>query len=278
MNYDKHLIKILIKSDSKPHINLSTYYKLTRSEKYINIKNYLNNRYNDSFSFCEVLYRMFYNIDNKPKCPTCGKPLTFITKNKFYKYCSIKCQRNDPDNVKKYNETCLKKYGVDNPAKAKTVINKAKETCNEKYGGNSPMNSVIVRNKLMNNKRKHGTFNKSKPEEQTYELLKEKYPDTIRQYKSDVYPFNCDFYVPSLDLYIECNYHWTHGKHPYNLNNSEDKVLLKTWKTKESQFYKNAIIVWTITDVRKRNIAKQNKLNFKELWNYKEAIEYINNL
>ena len=39
--------------------------------------------------------------------------------------------------------------------------------------------------------------------------------DIIRQYKSDLYPFACDFYIPSLDLYIECNYHWTHGNKLY---------------------------------------------------------------
>ena len=32
--------------------------------------------------------------------------------------------------------------------------------------------------------------------------------------KYDRYPFACDFYISSLDLFIECNYHWTHGGKP----------------------------------------------------------------
>ena len=37
----------------------------------------------------------------------------------------------------KFKETCIKKYGVDNPGKAKSVIEKHKQTCLEKYGVSS---------------------------------------------------------------------------------------------------------------------------------------------
>lgn len=35
--------------------------------------------------------------------------------------------------------------------------------------------------------------------------------DVVRQYRDPRYPFFCDFYVRSLDLFVECNFHWTHG-------------------------------------------------------------------
>lgn len=37
----------------------------------------------------------------------------------------------------KFKKTCIKKYGVDNPGKAKSVIEKHKQTCLEKYGVSS---------------------------------------------------------------------------------------------------------------------------------------------
>jgi len=47
----------------------------------------------------------------------------------------------------------------------------------------------------------------SQPEEDSYELLVDKfgYSEVIRQYRSEKYPFFCDFYIPCLDLYIELN-------------------------------------------------------------------------
>ena len=96
----------------------------------------------------------------------------------------------------------------------------------------------------------------------------------INKYKSKLYPYNCDFYIPSLDLYIECNYHWTHGGHPFNENNIEDITILNLWKNKNLSYYDNAIQTWTVRDVNKRNTAKKNKLNFIEIWN----IEELNNI
>ena len=73
-------------------------------------------------------------------------------------------------------------------------------------------------------KRLNGTFNTSKPEEDAYVLLCDHFSkdDVIRQYYSEKYPFNCDFYIKSLDTYIECNFNWTHGGHWFDENNEED--------------------------------------------------------
>ena len=97
-------------------------------------------------------------------------------------------------------------------------------------------------------------------------MLKECYPDVITQYKDARYPFACDFYIPSLDLFIECNYHWTHGGKPYE-GTENDKKIVEKWKTKNTKFYNNAIQTWTVRDVNKRNTVKENKLNYIEFWN-----------
>lgn len=187
----------------------------------------------------------------------------------------------------KYKQTCLKKYGVTNSFASKEVVEKIKQTCLEKYGNTNitrtkhykqnnikkygvenPMQCESVKLKQIESKRKNHTFNTSSTEEKTYLILKEKYPDIIRQYHSREYPFACDFYIPSKDLYIECNYHWTHGGHPYNKKNDREK--LEYWKSKGTKYYNNAIHTWTVLDVKKRQIVKENNLNYIEVWNINE--------
>ncbi len=171
------------------------------------------------------------------------------------------------NNRTKYIETCLSKYEVDNVTKNIDIRKKLSKT----------ISSEKIQEKINNTKRKNNSFNKSKLEDISYDLLKEKYIDIIRQYRSELYPFNCDFYIPSLDLYIECNYGWMHGGHPFNENNKEDQLILKSWKDKNTKYYNNAIIAWTIRDVNKRNTAKENKLNYIEFWNINELKNWLNN-
>lgn len=200
--------------------------------------------------------------------------------------------------VNKRKKTSLIKYGVDNKSKLEETKEKMYKTNLERYGHicsaqgkeqkiksintsqllygtKFPSQSEIVKNKQINTKRKNHTFNTSIPEKESYKLLKEKYPDTKYQYRSELYPFNCDFYIPSLDLYIECNYHWTHGFKPFE-NTEEDNIKLQQWKNKNTKFYNTAIECWTKRDVNKRNIAKQNNLNYIEFWNINELKNWLN--
>ena len=193
--------------------------------------------------------------------------------------------------------TCRIKYGVDNIMQVEGIYDKVKNTCIQKYGVDNFTKSTQYKEnypnileKVLKTKRENNTFNTSTPEDQSYELLKEKYQDIIRQYRSEVYPFNCDFYIPSLDLYIECQYGQFHHKRPYLgteqdlkdieiLKEKANKIHLKTGKNKSR--YDVEIETWTIKDVNKRNIAKQNKLNYIEFWNVnglkKWLISYDNN-
>lgn len=125
-------------------------------------------------------------------------------------------------------------------------------------------------------KKEHNTFNKSFAENKSYDLLKEKYINIIRQYKSTEYPFACDFYIPEINTYIECNYFWTHGGKPFE-NTEDDNIKLQKWIEKNKKFYDNAIITWTIRDVNKRKIAKENNLNFIEFFSIFELQKWLNN-
>ena len=89
--------------------------------------------------------------------------------------------------------------------------------------------------------------------------------DICRQYRDEErYPFNCDFYIKSLDLFIELNLHWTHGGRPFDENDDECINKLAIWKEKAttSKFYTTAINVWTIRDVKKIMTAINGGLNY----------------
>lgn len=111
----------------------------------------------------------------------------------------------------------------------------------------------------------------TKPEKEVYKELIEKYGEEniIYQYATDKrYPYNCDFYVISEDLFIEVNKWWHHGPHPYNSDSIEDNELLKIWieKSKFSKQYENAIKTWTVSDKDKIETAKRNNLNYKLIY------------
>ena len=150
-----------------------------------------------------------------------------------------------------------------------------------KYGSSSPMKNPYIVNKSINKRIQNNTWSTSKPEEELYLYIKERFPSVKRQYKDkERYPYFCDFYIPELDLFLELNGTWTHGNHPYDMNSKEDNSILNIWKekSKEHPMYLSAIKTWVVSDVNKRNKAKENHLNFKEVWNLDEGKEFINKL
>lgn len=156
----------------------------------------------------------------------------------------------------------------------------SKESCIKKsqyYQAWTPEKKEQFLQKQFNTKKQHNSFNTSQPEEDYYIYLKNKYgkENIIRQYKDSRYPFACDFYIKTEDLFIELNLHWTHGGHPFDSNNQEDILQLKRWeeKAKTSKFFSNAIKIWSQTDVEKLNILNKNSLNYKIFYNKEELYE-----
>lgn len=338
MNHDK-LIDMIFFKENMYSKSVCNRFNTRKYKRYQNILSYLKNRFKDSESDRETIYRIHYKIENKPQCPICGNKLRFCGKNNkiFLSHCSNRCKKMDNEVNKKWKVSCgelstnrekakqtmINKYGVENPYQIPEIIEKIKNinkikikdslikqeqtnllkygvksylqsnefkikskiTSLSKYGVDHPMKSPEIKNKLnykeisnkiIKTKEINHTFNTSKDEDYSYILLKEKYNDTIRQYKEDRYPFACDFYIPSLDLFIECQYGWQHGKHPYNINNKEDNDYINKIKDKHTKYYDSVIYNWTIRDVAKRNIAKQNNLNYIEFWNVNELKNWIN--
>lgn len=169
-------------------------------------------------------------------------------------------------------QTFLDKYGVENPWMSDEIREKIAATCRERYGVDNPTQSMEVLEKIYDTKRKNHTFHTSVSEEYLYGVLVSKFgeSDVLRQYKSGSYPFACDFYIKSKDLYVELNATWTHGGHWFG-GREDDTDVLSAWNEKaiDSEYYQNAVRVWTERDVVKRSAARQNNLNYIVFWDYK---------
>lgn len=146
---------------------------------------------------------------------------------------------------------------------------KAMETILHKYGSFDAYYKGLIL-KGLETKRKNNTLNTSQIEKNMYYDLCESYgkQNVLRQYKEDRYPFYCDFYIKSEDLFIELNAHWTHGGKPYDPEDKECQEKLTLWKekAKTSQYFSTAIQTWTVRDVEKQRIAKQNNLNYTVIY------------
>ena len=191
----------------------------------------------------------------------------------------------------KVKQTCLNQYGVDCNLKLEKVKSDIKSTNMKKYGVEYFTQSKMFKMKMLENKSKsmhkqyvtkkrNNSFNKSKPEEDFFSYLLSKFScdDVYRQYKDSRYPFACDFYIKSKDLFIELNLHWSHGNHPFDQNNKEDVKLLECWKDKHTKYYDNAVYVWSYLDLKKQMCARKNKLNYVSCYTLDDAISYINTI
>ena len=175
----------------------------------------------------------------------------------------------DPNynNREKYVETMVSSYGVHNSYQLPEVRKK------------------IDREKASETKRKNKTFNSSNQEDHLYQILTELYGknDILRQYKDkERYPWACDFYIKSLDLFIELQGFFTHGGHPFDETNYEDlqrkAELEEKWNHTKSKLYIIALNVWCNTDIKKRNLAKENNLNYIEIFKLNVSKEEVQNL
>lgn len=185
-------------------------------------------------------------------------------------------------------QTNIKTRGVSNPMHDPKVKKSLRVTNQAKYGGPSPFSSPEIRRKAekvrlvnvldaMVTWKKDGLINnrifKGAPSEMIvfYELVQRFGKDDVYyQYGKHPYdkryPYNCDFYIKSLDLFIEINAHYSHGGHWYDDGNHDDRLRVKHLVSSGKKRNVSAIDVWTRTDVEKRAKAKQEGLNYLVFW------------
>lgn len=201
-----------------------------------------------------------YNNSEKQKKTISEKNESFW-KNRNEKSLKTRYDKNDgkyfsDDTIQKTKETNKKRYNVE----SYTQTDEFKKIIHDRHDE--------IQEKQYRTKHHNKSFNTSSVEDKFSIYLDSLGIEYIRQYKSDKYPFVCDFYIGVFDLYVEINASWTHGGHPFNPSNPDDIEKLELWKSKESKYYDNAIYTWTDLDVRKKEIVEKNGLNHIEIFSY----------
>ena len=250
------------------------------------------------YTFTQKLWHFLQDDYTIHRCK-CGNPVHFIDFKKGYRqYCSKNCP-----SVIEYNKSTLQNAQI--ISRRKESREKAVNTTKKKHNGNfwsdeqlKRIQENIVKNrKIINEKNKakikecieefkslsgkgiSGCSSKVEIDFYKYLINTFGFENVDPQHYDDQYPYSCDFFIPALNLYIEIQGSWTHGKHPFNPDDKKDNEKLNYWKSKDSEYYNNAIYTWTDLDVRKRVCARDNHLNYLEIFsnNIEDCITIFEN-
>jgi len=148
---------------------------------------------------------------------------------------------------KKIVKTNITKYGVDNPAKSSEVKEKIKQTCIKRYGVEYSLQSSEVREKGYETSKKNNSFSKSKEEESFLKYLKIFDDKLIPHVKHPVLGHNIDYYLPTLDLWVQYDGVYWHGKEKRKNLSKRARKIEKTVVRDELQnkTIKNLIRFWS---------------------------------
>lgn len=121
------------------------------------------------------------------------------------------------------------------------------------------INSPEAVQKSRETKIKNGTSKTSKSEEEFYKkliLMGFDEDDIEHPYVTDKrYPFSCDFYIKSKDLFIEYQGHYTHYDEPFDSHNEAHIKLKEEFENKNYD-----MSTWTTRDPNKIATAMNNNI------------------
>jgi hypothetical protein len=184
---------------------------------------------------------------------------TKTVRNNLYKFGipvrqngeAVKLERSKWSKEKEKNRT--RKYLT-------TIYNKTPEERNQMtFNARLKCNSPDSLAKSRETKLSHQSFRKSQSEDSFYSKLLIYYDkdDIVRGYiDKERYPFNCDFYIKSKDLFIEYQGHQTHGTKPYN-----ELDLDCLYEVEELERHGFSTLTYTKRDPDKLRKAQENKIN-----------------
>ena len=151
--------------------------------------------------------------------------------------------------VKKAKEADPEKFEIRNTQRSLS--------CKKTWQGNK---ALIEQQKLSAKKNRLARKNqlcRTKAEQKLYETLIKIYSDLQYDVKvNDKYPYYCDFYIPSLELFIELQAHPSHGRLPIN------KLSVDEY----SKYSAKWVDVFARRDVEKINKAKKNNINLIRIY------------
>lgn len=197
-------------------------------------------------------------------------------------FCSRKCTtiaRQEGGLIREQTrQTCIERYGVDNPGKSADVQAKRERTTMIRYGVKHHWQVHEIRNKTnwnLRNKRGHetmkirGTYGKSKIENMYFEHLCFVYgvENVERQVQPCETHWPIDFYVKSIDTYIQFDGVYWHGlDRPIEIiaehRTLRDAQIHKKWlidRKQDAWFAEHKLKFIRVTDkqfLRKRGFIK----------------------
>lgn len=157
------------------------------------------------------------------------------------------------ESKRKQQLTNVSRYGTNNWAKSKEHKDRVPE----------------INRKMHDTKMKNHTFATSKMEDQVYDVLVRHFgkDDIVQQYHNDdTYPFDCDFYIKSRDLYLEINTMPFHDDHWFDINSTRDRNKALKLRQSLSKWDNGWYKTWTQNDVCRRECAHKHNLNYVVLW------------
>lgn len=199
------------------------------------VYDYIKNRYDDSRTLIESLYRIKNHIDDIPVCPICGKPNKFISPAKGYStYCSFECTTRA--NTIDYYKSLGYNISIDDDLHEVTIFDCCDIHRDVKIGYQSFLR------RLKNNETVCPICNPHK-----YTSIEKKIADildelNVKYYMHDrrhIYPYEIDLFLPDYNIGIECNGAYWHSiykieknKHLNKLNicNASNIRLITFWE------------------------------------------------
>lgn len=218
-------------------------------------------------------YDMYLKDHNEDICPVCGKVTQFrrITVG-YRKHCSVSCSSSDPNVQAKNKATNMRLYGVEHNWNKGELRKHQEETMLKKYKVRHNWQSGKLRSKEK--------FKISELEQYFMDKLDELNIDFKYRYfdESGRYPYECDFYLPDTDTFIEINGTALHDNHIFDSNSEKDVEHLEYLKSRtDSSWYQSKVRIW-LKDKEKYDYAIENKLNYVIIWNDNHIDKFINDL
>ena len=136
--YDWMLLNILFLNEN---LLSSNRIKQIKNNKFPNVLNYLNNRFKDSISLNETLFRIKDKIFNRPICKECGNPVKYRGNGIYAVFCCPKCANSNNEKQEKTKETLIRMYGQPYTFQSEIIKEKSRKTCLIKYKNTSFVNS-----------------------------------------------------------------------------------------------------------------------------------------
>lgn len=176
----------------------------------------------------------------------------------------------------KRDKTCLDRYGTTVPTKSTEVKSRTRVTNTERYGVPFPMMNSDVKARMiealkqndmqaiavkrLETMKRNGSFKKSRAEDKMYALLLERFEasDIERNRRPDGTAWPIDFYVKSIDTWIQVDGVYWHGidgqieNHRQNATTDRrSKIIVYKWETDKRQvawFAERSMRLIRITD------------------------------